>query len=190
MSVPATQALLQEILQAARKRHGGSCRSFAEAINRYYGAELTAKDSVNRLETRGVVSSSDARLLALIAPLTPYSSQELLEIAKGDFSTQNSLERASSKRVQSHPSTKVMPSSAISYLLRSTLRNQEIPRSDFASKAVLSLERLNEIIDKGVEPSEEEFQSLANAINHYTHEEWTGAMLGRLYRDLPTQNGD
>ena len=186
MSVTASRTLLREILQSARERHGGSCRAFADAINQYYGYELTGKDSVNRLEVRGAISSSDVRLLALMAPFTNYSAQELLRISAGDASA-DLIQRPSGLTMQVQlqkgqlmsESSQDLPKfpSLIAGFLEQLVQEGKLDRDGIAAALGMGRDRVNLLIERKIQITEGEYAAIATLINQHLGGNWSAQSL-------------
>ena len=186
MPVTTAKTVLRKILQSARERHGGSCRSFAEAINQYYGYELTAKDSVNRLETRGAISSSDARLLALMAPFTDYSAQELLGILRGDAAASliqrpsastRQLQRRSGQPMSGESTDFPKFPSLIAGFLEQLTMEGKLDRDGIATALGIGRDRVDLLIERKTEMTEGEYGAIATLINQHLGGNWTAQTL-------------
>lgn len=202
MSAAATKTLLQEILEVARSLNGGSSRSFADAINRHYGYEMTSHNTVHRLEARGVVSSSDARLLALMAPFTDspelgraFSDVELLAIAQGK-TLEDLIEEQEGMKMRVPIKDSVLVTSQqwseypslIAGLLQLVMKARAMDRNRVSNELDISQKRLDEILNSRTPLTRGELNKIARFLNQYSDSEdpssiYTANALDELSKD-------
>lgn len=183
---------LRDVLVAAKKNNGGDFRSFAALINFVFEEEgLATKSALSNIANHGAKTSGEKRLLAWICDFTfseelgrPYQREELLALNRGDMSIEDLKNYASNRkmRVLSHFRKHMAEPSTVSYLILDILDHDKIDRDQFCARTgIIVPERLEEII-AGYEPTTEEYEVIAVALNHNGETSWTGAALCRLYR--------
>ena len=83
-----------------------------------------------------------------------------------------------------------MPESVISYLIMDALKVAQCNRNAFADQAGIAVTRLNQIVDDGIAPTDEEYGAIASTLNHLRNSNFQPANLKAFFENqhLPNPN--
>ena len=141
-TTPTGEKRLKEIFKKARANHPQSgVRSFAEAVNRYWGIEeLYHKTKIWTIEKEeGVIMVKD---LYFLAPFTPYTTSQLKAIANDQ---DPAMQRMENLKNQDKLDIVVVVKT---YLWEKQMSPEELAELSYIQKA-----RMKRIIDREIEPT-------------------------------------
>ena len=174
------------ILREARKCRNLSLRKFASFLNAEYGGDVASYSSIRRLEEEGPGDDSRLkRLVALIAPYTPYSSHQLFAIASGDIVLPGAdmLDGAGTTKL-----SVTRYKTVVAGLLAHVLEIEQISSQEFADRYGLTEDRVKAILE-AAQPTDEEYKVIAQVLNSSPDLNWSAEMLRSAWRE-PSTDGE
>lgn len=206
---PKALEQIRAIITAAKLKHATGVRTFVNKLNAYHKFEVISPAGFSRFEKTGLPGGNkqlDMNILNRIAPFTyndvfarPYTFEELVAISDGKplddaMDDKLSVEFAQiiRERLVANGAKDKEHLPVMAALIGHMMDEEKLTREEFAVRESVSLSRINAILDDDVEPTSEEYDAIAQALNRGRGLKWNGGMLKQLRDEQyqPEGNGD